>query len=122
VNRDEWRALNAVICRAGSPDPRKRYESAAVFVLALEAVCAAPWKAPEPRRSFASALFGTVAVLGLLGILGGAGYWLWKDKESFVAQHSTLLSDAGAKGVNGAGLRTPIEVVPPTQKGGSNPV
>ena len=122
VNRDEWRALNAVICRAGSPDPRKRYESAAVFVLALESVCAAPWKAPEPRRSFASALFGTVAVLGLLGILGGAGYWLWKDKESFVAQHSTLLSDAGAKGVNGAGLRTPIEMVPPTQKGGSNPV
>jgi serine/threonine protein kinase len=121
VNRDEWRALNAVICRAGSPDPRKRYESAAVFVLALETVCAAPWKAPEPRRGFASALFGTVAVLGLLGLLGFAGYWLWKDKESFVAQHSTLLSDAGTKGVNGAGLRTPIDVTP-IQNGGANPV
>jgi eukaryotic-like serine/threonine-protein kinase len=121
VNRDEWRALNAVICRAGSPDPRKRYESAAVFVLALETVCAAPWKAPAPRRSFASALFGTVAVLGLLGIVGFAGYWLWKDNESFIAQHGPLLSDAGAKGVNGAGLRTPIEVKP-IENGGANPV
>lgn len=112
VNRDEWRALNAVICRAGSPDPRKRYESAAVFVLALETVCAAPWKAPEPRRGFASALFGSIAVLGLLGLLGFAGYWLWKDKQSFVAQHGPLLSDVGAKGVNGSGLRPSVEVKP----------
>ncbi len=112
VNRDEWRALNAVICRAGSPDPRKRYESAAVFVLALETVCAAPWKAPEPRRSLVSVFFGTIAVLGLLAIIGGAGYWLWRDNQSFVAQHGPLLSDAGTKGVNGAGLRTPIEVAP----------
>ena len=119
VNRDEWRALNTVICRAGSPDPRKRYESAAAVVLALEAVCAAPWKAPEPRRGIVSTLFGVSAVLGLFGILGLAGYWLWKDKESFTAQHGALLSDVGTKGVNGAGLRTPIEVKP-IRDGGAN--
>lgn len=121
VNRDEWRALNAVICRAGSPDPRKRYESAAVFVLALETVCAAPWKAPEPRRSLVGTFFGLVAVLGLLAILGGAGYWLWRDNQSFIAEHGTLLSDAKTKGVNGSGLRSPIEVKP-FETAGSNRV
>ncbi|NOY00665.1 MAG: PEGA domain-containing protein, partial [Verrucomicrobia bacterium] len=38
VNRDEWRMLNAVICRAGAPNARKRYQSAETLVLALEAV------------------------------------------------------------------------------------
>ena len=35
VNRDEWRMLNAVICRAGAPNARKRFQSAESLVLAL---------------------------------------------------------------------------------------
>lgn len=50
VNRDEWRSLNTVICRAGSPDPRKRYESAFAFAKALREITPVSWKAPEPRR------------------------------------------------------------------------
>ena len=38
VNRDEWRALNGVICRAGSPDPRKRFETGLSFAEALRNV------------------------------------------------------------------------------------
>ncbi|MDF1812696.1 MAG: bifunctional serine/threonine-protein kinase/formylglycine-generating enzyme family protein, partial [Verrucomicrobiales bacterium] len=38
VNRDEWRALNAVICRAGSPDPTKRFESGQAFSKALRRI------------------------------------------------------------------------------------
>lgn len=113
VNRDEWRALNAVICRAGSPDPRKRYESAGALIRALETVCAAPWKAPEPKRSVLPALFGTVAALGILGIAGFGGWWLWQDNQKFVEQHGNLLSDNDDPGgVNGAGLRVPIKVEP----------
>ena len=126
VNRDEWRALNAVICRAGSPDPRKRYDSAAELVRALETVCAVTWKAPEPRRSAVPAFFGTLAVLGILAMTGFGGWWLWKDQKQFVEKHSDLLSDAGSKGgVNGAGLRTPVAPVKPIRteepKGGDSP-
>jgi len=113
VNRDEWRALNAVICRAGSPDPRKRYDSAGALIRALETVCAVPWKAPEPKRNILPAFFGTVAVLGVLGIAGFGGWWLWKDNQKFVEQHGSLLSDSGNRGgINGAGLRTPIDMKP----------
>lgn len=127
VNRDEWRALNAVICRAGSPDPRKRYESASDLVRALETVCAVTWKAPEPRRSALPAVFGTFAVLGILAMTGFGGWWLWKDQKQFVAKHSDLLSDADSKGgVNGAGMRTPVATVKPIEtaevKGGESPV
>lgn len=123
VNRDEWRSLNAVICRAGSPDPRKRYESAHGFVRALETVCAVSWKAPQPKRHFLPALFGTVAVLGLLAIVGATGWWLWQDKQNFVAHHSVLLSDSGdSKGVNGAGLRTPVGAVKPIETGAAERV
>ena len=38
VNRDEWRSLNTVICRAGSPDPRKRFESGLAFGEALRQI------------------------------------------------------------------------------------
>lgn len=113
VNRDEWRALNAVICRAGSPDPRKRYESAGALIRALETVCAVPWKAPQPKRSALPALFGTVAALGILGIAGFGGWWLWQDNQKFVEQHGNLLSDNDEPGgVNGAGLRVPVSAKP----------
>ncbi len=114
VNRDEWRALNSVICRAGSPDPRKRYESAHGFVRALETVCAVSWKAPQPKRHILPALFGTVAALGLLAIVGATGWWLWQDQRSFVAKHGALLSDSGEpQGIGGSGLRTPVGTVDP---------
>lgn len=114
VNRDEWRALNGVICRAGSPDPRKRYESAFEFAKALRGVCAPAWKTPERKRSALPAFFGTFAVLGLLALVGGGGYWLWKDQQSFVQKHGPMLADRGdSKGINGAGLRTPIGPVAP---------
>lgn len=38
VNRDEWRALNTVICRGGAPDPRKRFDTAMAFAKALRQV------------------------------------------------------------------------------------
>ncbi len=119
VNRDEWRALNSVICRAGSPDPRKRYESAQGLVGALGVVCAAPWKATAPKRSTAlPALFGTAAVLGLLAIAGAGGWWLWQDNRNFVAKHSLLLTDRGDEpGVNGSRLRTPVGGVTPIEPG-----
>ncbi len=114
VNRDEWRALNAVICRAGSPDPRKRFDTARDFARALETVCATPWKAPAPKRSALPALFGTFAVLGLLALAGGGGWWLWRDNQSFVAQHGPLLAGEGnPTGVNGSGLRPSVGEVKP---------
>lgn len=118
VNRDEWRALNAVICRAGSPDPRKRYDSAHSLVRALETVCASSWKSPAPKRSVLPTLFATVAVLGLLAIVGATAWWLWQDQQRFFSQHSELLSDAGSKGVDGSGLRTPVGKMEPIGKSG----
>lgn len=115
VNRDEWRALNAVICRAGSPDPRKRYDSAFAFAKALREVCGPAWKSPEPKRSAMPTLFGVFAALGLFALAGAGGYWLWKDNQSFVGEHGATLAEAGAgqRGINGAGLRTPIGPVEP---------
>lgn len=108
VNRDEWRALNAAICRAGSPDPRKRFDSAEEFSRTLETVCAAPWKAPEAKRSALPALFGAFAVLGLLGLVGGGGYWLWLDNRSFFEEHGPALAERNpGKGIDGSGLRPP---------------
>jgi serine/threonine protein kinase len=112
VNRDEWRALNAAICRAGSPDPRKRFDSAREFARALETVCSTPWKAPEPKRGVLPALFGTFAALGVLALAGGGGYWLWLDHQSFVGEHGPLLAERG-KGVNGSGIRPAVGPVGP---------
>lgn len=120
VNRDEWRSLNGVICRAGSPDPRKRYESAFAFAKALRDVTPVSWKAPEPRRSGVAAFFGFVAVAGLIALVGGGGYWLWRDRENFSQKHGPDLADSGKKGsttgsksgVNGSGLR-PVVTPPP---------
>lgn len=117
VNRDEWRALNSVICRGGSPDPRKRYGSAEDFVDALETVCTVPWKAARPRRGVATILFVLFAMLGLLAIAGGAGYLLWQDHHSFLEKNGPLLSDSQeAGGVNGSRLRTPVGPIAPIRE------
>ncbi|MDF1739903.1 MAG: SUMF1/EgtB/PvdO family nonheme iron enzyme [Verrucomicrobiales bacterium] len=86
VNRDEWRLLNGVICRAGSPDPRKRYESAHVFAKALAAVTGL--ETGETKRSKSSAgkkLVLAIVLLTLFAGIGYGGYWLWKDNASFLA-------------------------------------
>lgn len=38
VDRDQWRALNGVICKAGSPDPKKRFETGLGFSEALQGI------------------------------------------------------------------------------------
>lgn len=97
VNRDEWRALNGVICRAGSPDPRKRFESAHALARALQAVCSElnPVGAGARKKS----PLGLVAVfLVTLLVLAGAGvggYWLWRDNQSFLGKHGTDLAESG---------------------------
>lgn len=100
VNRDEWRALNGVICRAGSPDPRKRYESAHAFALALRQVLdvnlpGGKKAGREPKREkkgFSFAKF--VGVSFLLVLLGGAGaaYFLWKDSLNFQEEYQKLIA------------------------------
>lgn len=94
VNRDQWRKLNTVICRAGSPDPRKRYESAHLFANALREVNASGAAVSQPIRKRKRAVsFGVPAAL--FAILIGAGflgYWVWKDTQSFVETNSGLLA------------------------------
>jgi serine/threonine protein kinase/formylglycine-generating enzyme required for sulfatase activity len=100
VNRDEWRALNGVICRAGSPDPRKRYESAHSFALALRQVLDAALpggrkssrKGKRKKKEFSFGKF--VAITMLLVVLGGAGtaYFLWKDNINFQGEYNKVIA------------------------------
>lgn len=85
VNRDEWRALNTVICRAGSPDPRKRFETAGAFAKALQSVIGLPEEYTSQGNPG-----GTVAATGLgilflilIAAVGGVGWWLWNDHQKF---------------------------------------
>jgi len=109
VNRDEWRALNGAICRAGSPDPRKRFESAHTLARALQAVCGDlnPLSGGG-KKSPLGLVAGILTTLLVLGAAGLGGYWLWTDNQSFVGKHGTDLAenaedrtDPGAKGGEG---------------------
>lgn len=123
VNRDEWRALNRVICRAGSPDPRKRFESAHAFARALQAVSADNDPgAGERREKFLDRGLGILAtVLALVLVAAAAGgFWLWRDNQSFLGQHGTDLaearekaSDPSGKEGDGDGNRPPGQVLRP---------
>lgn len=94
VNRDEWRALNGVICRAGSPDPRKRFESAHALARALQVVSSDLNPAVgKGRKSPFSYSVGILAVLLVLVVAGAGGYWLWRDNQSFLGQHGTDLAE-----------------------------
>lgn len=70
VNRDEWRALNAVICRAGAPDPRRRFENGAALAAALRRIVepqgetSAGWRRHLSRAAvvLVAALAGATAV------------------------------------------------------------
>lgn len=91
VNRDEWRSLNAVICQAGSPDPKKRYDSAHSFALALRSVISSNLPGGGKRRGAGVRVFMTLLVLAFFGAAGIGGYWLWKDNQSFVDKNANLL-------------------------------
>ncbi len=101
VNRDEWRALNGVICRAGSPDPRKRFESAHSLARALQGVCADFLPASEKRGRPRSALAGSLIALFVLAAAGFGGWWLWQDNQNFLKEHGFALAEgkteAGSK-------------------------
>ncbi len=85
VNRDEWRAMNSVICRAGSPDPRKRFETAHAFAAALHKITHSDDQhfAGKKKRSAFSKFALSATTLILAGAIGGGGFWLWKDRENF---------------------------------------
>jgi len=93
VNRDEWRAMNGVICRAGSPDPRKRFETAHAFAAALRKIVydRDPKNAERKKRSALSKFALSATMLGLLAVIGGAGLWLQNDLAIF--QGKNLLVD-----------------------------
>lgn len=103
VNRDEWRAINSVICRAGAPDPRKRFESASAFTAALRRIAGQEDAAAAALSAYTSGrsrpVVGSFAwsllVLMLLAATGVGGFLLWKDRESFLHQHLPLLQADG---------------------------
>ncbi len=108
VNRDEWRQLNTVICRAGSPDPRKRYETARSLAIALREVIEGSHGYASGRKSRkAGVVPSSLIVLAILGATGFGAYWLWKDSVEFRDDNSVQLGDSGpaagnATAVNGA--------------------
>lgn len=112
VNRDEWRALNGVICRAGSPDPAKRFDSAHSLALALRQVIDSnlPTRKGREKRSLAGAMIWIVLLLLLAGA-GAGGYWLWKDNQAFLKDYATLFASNDNPGDPGTKAPRPIEEV-----------
>lgn len=77
VNRDEWRSLNAVICRAGAPDPRRRFENGAALAAALRRITEpTPHRIPSWRRRLRA-----VAAVIIAAGLGAAGLSLYRDSQ-----------------------------------------
>ncbi len=77
VNRDEWRALNSVICRAGAPDPRRRFESGATFAAALRRIT-------DPTPTAASSwgrFLRAAAMLMVAAVLGATGYSAYRQMD-----------------------------------------
>ncbi len=100
VNRDEWRSLNAVICRAGSPDVRKRYDSAHSLALALREVNQQSLLGSIGRRSGTRGGPGkkvgvAALVLLLLAGLSYGGYWLWSDYQDFLNENGRQIATKG---------------------------
>ncbi|MCB1229960.1 MAG: SUMF1/EgtB/PvdO family nonheme iron enzyme [Verrucomicrobiae bacterium] len=75
VNRDEWRALNAVVCRAGAPDPRRRFESAEAFAQALRRIT----QPVSGRQNSWGKLLRAAAMLMAAAVLGAAGYSAYRQ-------------------------------------------
>ncbi|MEO0416632.1 MAG: PEGA domain-containing protein, partial [Verrucomicrobiota bacterium] len=82
VNRDDWRELNTVICRGGSPDPRKRFENGSDFSRALSGIkdrsAAIGKKAPSQGLGFMGKMLIGAAIIGLVVVIGGIGF-LFKE-------------------------------------------
>lgn len=103
VNRDEWRSLNGVICRAGSPDPAKRYDSAHSFALALRGVITMNLPGGGRKRRSGVGILVTLVLLLFFAAAGFGGYWLWKDTQSFVDENAELLVSSGKGRPGGSG-------------------
>lgn len=92
VNRDEWRMLNSVICRAGAPNARKRYSSAESLVVALQAI-------REQEERFEARWYGrawTAAAVLLVIFLGGGAAMVYYSIPSASAPPLEL-SSAGVE-------------------------
>ena len=77
VNRDDWRSLNAVICRAGAPDPRRRFESGEILAASLRGIRdASPVSGGTLRRR----LLAAGIVIGIAA-LGAYGYSAYRDSQ-----------------------------------------
>ncbi|MCB1065527.1 MAG: SUMF1/EgtB/PvdO family nonheme iron enzyme [Verrucomicrobiae bacterium] len=75
VNRDEWRALNGVICRAGAPDPRRRFESGEALAAALRRIVD---PTPLPASSWKRKLAAVAAIILAAG-LGAVGFSTYRE-------------------------------------------
>ncbi len=92
INRDDWRALNIVICRAGSPDPKKRFESADVFVAALDGISKSGSKAAPAKKRTTWAV-GMVVMLAAVLSLGA-----WAFIRAFPSDGGDLSKSNEPKG------------------------
>ncbi len=100
VNRDHWRRLNAVICQAGAPDPKKRYDSAASLVQALrDSIDFHGSPSRNQSKRHGKVLFRSFLAAVLLLLVGACfgGVWLWKDLKTF----SDTTSNSGAEITSG---------------------
>lgn len=88
VNRDEWRALNAAVCRAGSPDPRKRFASGREMSEALRRALGE--KVPRRDRGRRSGALFLGAALALLGVGGYTTYGEWQKRGESQAEVTSL--------------------------------
>ncbi|MEM7603090.1 MAG: PEGA domain-containing protein, partial [Verrucomicrobiota bacterium] len=116
VNRDEWRALNTVICRAGSPDPGKRYDSAHSFALALRSVISSNIPGGSKKRRRGAGVFLALCLLGFVGAAVYGGYWLWNDTQSFVDDNANLFAENENSVENSANEKEPVIPILPKEE------
>lgn len=123
VNRDQWRKLNGVICRAGSPDPRKRYETAHAFSMALrgvlgEAAGEGKSRRPRPRGNGVAAALAWLVTITIFSVVGVGGYWLWKDNQAFFDKNANRFGEGGKEEGKGG---PPDSGEPPPAEPGVDP-
>ncbi len=108
VNRDEWRAMNGIICRAGSPDPRKRFETAHAFAAALRKIVydRDPKNAERKKRSAFGKFALSAAMLGLLTMIGGGWLWLQNDRSIFQGKNPLVDQNGKSDTFDGTGAGT----------------
>jgi serine/threonine protein kinase/formylglycine-generating enzyme required for sulfatase activity len=122
INRDEWRALNAVICRAGAPDPRRRFENGQALAAALKRIVGeSPTSGSIRRRFWLATAAAAVVVLAL-----GAGAYAYLNGENPPKPEPPVSQplvppiaglDTPAKGENG-----PSNAIDPASSGPAAPM